>query len=197
MLRRMDTDAVTAFIKVAECKSFRMAAADLGISPSAVSQMIKALETHLGTALLSRTTRSVGLTEAGRIFLQQAQPAIENLEASFEAVRIYSGRPSGLLRLNASRGVIPFLLEPMREFSELYPDIEVEIFADDGLGDIVANGFDAGIRIGELLQPDMVAVRLSPSFPFIVAGSPDYFARFPPPRRPGRHRGRTRGCRRG
>jgi DNA-binding transcriptional LysR family regulator len=184
MLRRTETDAVAAFIRVADRRSFRAAAADLGVSPSAVSQMIKALESSLGTALLSRTTRSVGLTEAGMLFLEQARPALENLEACFTALKIYSGRPSGTLRLNASRGVIPFLLDPMREFCEVFPDIEVELFAEDGLSDIVANGFDAGIRLGERLQPDMVAVRLSPSFPFIVAGSPDYFAEFPKPERP-------------
>ncbi|TCU14972.1 DNA-binding transcriptional LysR family regulator [Rhizobium azibense] len=184
MLKRTDTDAVAAFIKVAERMSFRAAAADLGVSPSAVSQMVKALETNLGTALLSRTTRSVGLTEAGMIFLEQARPALENLEACFTTLRIYSGRPSGTLRLNASRGVIPFLLDPLREFCEAYPGIEVELFAEDGLSDIAANGFDAGIRLGERIQPDMVAVRLSPSFRFIVAGSPSYFAQNPKPEHP-------------
>lgn len=191
MPKRLDIDALTAFIRVAERKSFRRAADELGISPSAVSQMIKSLEGGVGTALLSRTTRSVGLTEAGNLLLRQARPAMDDLEASFSAVRAYSGHPSGLLRLNAARGAIAFLLEPMREFLRQHPDIEVELFADDGLADIVASGFDAGVRVGELLQPDMVAVRLSPPFRYIVAGSPDYFARHPPPQRPGdleRHR---------
>jgi DNA-binding transcriptional LysR family regulator len=171
-------DAVHAFLSVARKRSFRAAASELGISPSALSQTIKALERDVGVALFARTTRSVNLTEAGRLFLEQAAPAMEGLEASFAAVESYGSVPSGLLRINASRGVMSFLVEPvLNGFVRAYPDVDVELFADDGISDIVEEGFDAGIRLGDMVRPDMVAVRLSPPFRFAIAASPDYLER--------------------
>ncbi|WP_157019286.1 LysR family transcriptional regulator [Mesorhizobium xinjiangense] len=184
-MSRNQLDAVVAFLHVVEHRSFRAAAADLGVSPSAVSQLVRTLEASAGVTLLSRTTRSVGLTEAGALFLERAQPAVDQLDDAFDVVREFGGRPSGLLRLNAPRGVIPFLIGPVLDgFAKAHPDIEIELFADDGFADIVAGGFDAGIRVGEYLQADMVALRLSPPFRFCIAAAPDYLAARGTPQRP-------------
>jgi DNA-binding transcriptional LysR family regulator len=178
-------EAIPSFLLVAERRSFRAAAKELGVSPSALSQTIKALEARLGVALLTRTTRSVGLTEAGARLREQARPAFDGLTAAVEAARSLAGRPSGLLRINASRGVIASIIRlALPSFLAAHPDMEVEISADDGFVDIVAEGFDVGFRLGESLQGDMVAVRASPPFRFAIAGAPSYFARRGRPQRP-------------
>jgi DNA-binding transcriptional LysR family regulator len=177
-------DGVETFLSVARHRSFRRAAAALGVTPSAVSQSVRTLEARVGAALLARTTRSVGLTEAGQRFLERAGPAFDELVAASEAARDLGRRPTGLLRLAVPRSVVPLILEPMiASFCQAYPEIELEIAASDEMVDIVAGGFDAGIRLGELIAPDMVVVRLTPSFPFVVVGSPDYLGRRPPPER--------------
>jgi DNA-binding transcriptional LysR family regulator len=177
-------DGVEAFIATAERRNFRRAAADLGVTPSAVSQAIRALETRIGAPLFTRTTRSVGLTEAGQRFLDRAGPAFEELMAAGEAARELGQRPMGRLRLAAPREVIPFILEPViASFCQAYPEIELEIATSEQMVDIAAGGFDAGIRLGELIAPDMIAVRLTPPFPFVVVGSPDYFVRHGLPQR--------------
>lgn len=184
-IRRHHIDGALAFLRVAEHRNFRAAATELGISPSALSQTVKNLEASLGVALLSRTTRSVGLTEAGALFLEQLRPSAEGMRKAFEAVETFAGSPSGLLRINAPHGVVPFLLDPILDgFAKAYPQVEIELFADDGLTDIVKEGFDAGVRLGELLQADMVAVRLSPPFRYCVAASPAYLDAHGSPLRP-------------
>jgi DNA-binding transcriptional LysR family regulator len=184
-MERRRLDGAVAFLCVAEHLNFRAAASSLGISPSALSQTIKGLESDLGVALFSRTTRSVNLTEAGRMFLEQARPAVEGLRAAFTAIEAYGAAPAGLLRLNTSRGVMPFLIEPVLDgFRRAHPQVKIELFADDGLTDIVEGGFDAGIRLGELLRPDMVALRLSPPFRFAVVAAPAYLARRGTPHSP-------------
>jgi DNA-binding transcriptional LysR family regulator len=178
-------EAMPAFLLVAERRSFRAAAGELGVSPSALSQTIKALEARIGVALFHRTTRSVGLTEAGERLLERAKPAFDGLHEAVEAARSLGGRPSGLLRINASRGVIGSVIRlVLPSFLAAHPDIEVEVWADDGLVDIVREGFDVGFRLGESLQADMTAVRASPPFRFAIAGSPAYFARRGRPQRP-------------
>src|SRR3984957_8270149 len=168
-------DGVETFLSVARHHSFRRAAASLGVTPSAVSQAIRALETRLGAALLLRTTRSVGLTEAGQRFLERAAPAFVELVAAGEAARDLGQRPTGLLRLAAPRAVVPLILEPViASFCQAYPEIELEIAASHEMVDLAAGGFDAGIRLGQFIEPDMVVVRLTPPFPFVVVGSPDY-----------------------
>jgi DNA-binding transcriptional LysR family regulator len=182
---RNQLDGVEAFLRVADRRSFRAAADDLAVSPSAVSQTIKILEERIGVALLTRTTRSVGLTEAGQRFLERVRPAFEDLNAAYDAARSFGDRPAGLLRLNVPRSVIPHLIEPvLKGFAESYPAVEVEVFGEDGFIDLVEGGFDAGIRLGEFLQADMISLRLTPPFRFIVAGSPDYFERNGRPSRP-------------
>src|ERR1700761_5709040 len=177
-IRQGALDGVEAFISVARHRSFRKAAAELGVTPSAMSQAVRALEARVGAALFIRTTRSVGLTEAGERFLSRAKPAFEELVAASEFARDLGQRPAGLLRLTVPRAVVPFLLEPMiASFCEAFPEVEVEIAATEELIDIAAGGFDAGIRLGQFIAADMVAVRLSPPFPFVVVGSPEYLRR--------------------
>lgn len=185
-------DGISAFLRVAERRSFRAAADELGVSPSAVSQSVRALEARVGVALVARSTRSVGLTEAGQRFIEHAKPAMENLDAAFEVARSLGQRPSGLLRITAPRSVVGPVLEPaLPEFCAVYPEIEIEIVSDSGFVDIVAAGFDAGIRLGELVHADMIGVRLTPSFRYCVVGAPSYFEHHGRPLRPadlGNHR---------
>jgi DNA-binding transcriptional LysR family regulator len=177
-VRQGALDGVETFLSVARHRSFRRAAAALGVTPSAVSQAVRALEARVGAALLARTTRSVGLTEAGQRFLERAAPAFDELVAAGEAARDLGQRPTGLLRLSVPRAVVPLILEPViASFCQAYPEIELEIAASDEMVDIAARGFDAGIRLGQFIAPDMVAVRLTPPFPFVVVGSPDYLRR--------------------
>ena len=167
-----------AFLSVAQHRSFRRAAAELGVTPSAISQAVRVLEARVGAALFMRTTRSVGLTEAGERFLSRAKPAFEELVAAGEVVRGLGERPAGLLRLSVPRAVVPILLEPLiASFCQAYPEVEVEISASEELIDLAAEGFDAGIRLGQFIAADMVAVPLTPSFRFITVGSHAYFAR--------------------
>ena len=154
------------------------------MTPSAISQAVRALETRLGAALFIRTTRSVGLTEAGERFLSRAKPAFEELVAASEVARDLGQRPAGLLRLSVPRAVVPILLEPLiASFCQAYPEVEVEIAASPELVDLAAEGFDAGIRLGQFIAPDMIVVRLTPPFPFVVVGSPDYLHRRKRPER--------------
>jgi DNA-binding transcriptional LysR family regulator len=174
-VRKGALDGVEAFLSVARHRNFRKAAAELGVTPSAISQAVRALEARVGAALFTRTTRSVGLTEAGDRFLSRAKPAFEELVAASEVARELGQQPTGLLRLSVPRAVVPILLEPLiASFCQAYPKIEVEIAASEELVDLAVEGFDAGIRLGQFIAADMVAVRLTPPFRFVVVGSPDY-----------------------
>lgn len=184
-VRQGALDGVEVFLGVAGHRSFRKAAAALGVTPSAISQAVRALEARIGATLFIRTTRSVGLTEAGERFLLRAKPAFEELVAASEAARDLGQRPAGLLRMSVPRAAVSVLLEPLiASFCEAYPDVVVEIAASEELIDLAAEGFDAGVRLGPLIAADMVAVPLSPPFRFIVVGSPAYFARREQPGRP-------------
>lgn len=168
-------DGLDAFLRVAERRSFRAAADDLGVSPSAISQTIRQLEDRIGVPLFIRTTRAVGLTEAGMRFHAQAAPAWASLIAAWNDARTLGERPSGLLRLNMPRAVVPLLIEPIiADFCALYPDVDVEVVAEDATVDLATSGHDAGIRIGELLEADMISVRLSTSFRYVIVGTPAY-----------------------
>lgn len=178
-------DGIEAFLRVAERRSFSAAAADLGVSPSAISQIIKGLEGRVGAPLFMRTTRSVGLTQAGEMFLERAAPAYAGLGDAYEAARNLGNRPAGRLRINLMRGAVQPLFEPIiAGFCETYPDIELEIYADDALSDLSAGGFDAGVRMGEALDADMIAVRLTGPFRFVVAAAPAYLAKYGRPQSP-------------
>jgi len=142
------------------------------VTPSAISQVVRALEARVGAAFFIRTTRSVGLTEAGERFLLRAKPAFEELVAASEAAGDLGKRPARLLRLSVRRSVVPLILEPViAAFCQAYPEIEVEIAASDEMVDVAASGFGAGIRLGQFVASDMVAVRLTPRFMFVVVGS--------------------------
>jgi DNA-binding transcriptional LysR family regulator len=175
-IRKGALDGIETFLAVARHRNFRRAAAELGVTPSAISQAIRTLEARIGAALFIRTTRSVGLSEAGERFLARAKPAFEELTAAAQAAHNLGTRPAGLLRLTVPRAVVPILLEPLLvSFARAYPEIELEISTNEKLVDLAAEGFDAGVRLGQFLDADMIAVRLSPPFPLIVVGSPDYF----------------------
>ena len=177
-VRQGALDGVEAFLSVAQHHSFRKAAAELGVTPSAISQTVRVLEERVGAALFVRTTRSVGLTEAGERFLTRAKPAFEELVAASDVARDLGQRPSGLLRLSVPSAVVPIVLEPLvASFCRAYPEVVVEIVASAALVDLAAEGFDAGVRLGQFIAADMVAVRLTPPFPFQVVGSPDYLCR--------------------
>ena len=184
-VRQGALDGVEAFLSVAQHRSFRRAATELGVTPSAISQAVRALEARVGAALFIRTTRSVGLTEAGERFFERARPAFEELVAASGAARELGQRPAGLLRLTVPRSVVPILLEPLiASFCQAYLEIEVELAASEEMVDLAAGGFDAGIRMGQFIAPDMIAVRLTKPLPLIVIGSPDYLARAGRPERP-------------
>lgn len=173
------TDAytgLTEFMAVAELGSFRAAAAQLRVTPAAVSQAIRALEIRLGLPLFLRTTRSVALTEAGSDLNRRLRPAAREFDQALEAVAALRGRPSGTLRLSVPRIALALVVYPvMPTFRAAFPDIHVEIDVDDASVDLTANGFDAGIRIGNIVDRDMVAVPLTPNFRWCVVGAPQYF----------------------
>ncbi len=178
-------DGIEAFLRVAERRSFSAAAVDLGVSPSAISQTIKGLEARVGAPLFMRTTRSVGLTQAGEMFLERAAPAYAGLGDAYEAARNLGNRPAGRLRINLMRGAVQPLFEPIiAGFCETYPEIELEIYAEDALADLSAGGFDAGVRMGESLDADVIAVRLTGPFRFVAVATPGYLARHGRPANP-------------
>jgi DNA-binding transcriptional LysR family regulator len=184
-MRLNQLDGLLAFWKVAEHRGFSAAAAALEVSPSALSQAIRSLETRLGVRLLNRTTRSVSLTEAGEAYLSRIGPALGEVLGAGEQLHALQGRPSGVLRINAARISIAMVLRPLLAgFLETYPDVQVELSNDEGYVDIVERGFDAGVRLGESVQKDMVAVPLGGPVAVAVVGSPAYFKRHPVPRHP-------------
>ena len=182
-VRRGALEGIEAFLATARHRSFRRAADQLGVTPSAVSQAVRSLEARVGAVLFFRTTRSVGLTEAGQRFFDRADPAFDELVAAAEAARGLGQSPAGLLHLSVPRGVVPLILEPIiASFCEAHPQIEVEIAASEQMVDLAESGFDAGIRLGQFIAPDMVALRLTKPFPFVVVGSPQYLDRRGRPR---------------
>jgi len=176
----MDRDLLAhlpVILAVARRGGFAAAAASLGLSPSSVSHSVRLVEERLGVPLFARTTRSVALTEAGRILVEGAAPALQDIAERIEHVRAVKGRPSGLLRINAPSVALPIVVtELVRRMGGRFPDVRVEISVDNAIADIVADGFDAGIRLGEMIAEDMVAVRLTPPFAAIIVGAPAYLA---------------------
>ncbi|WP_224366813.1 LysR family transcriptional regulator [Hyalangium versicolor] len=176
---------LAALAAVADKRSFTAAAAELRVTPSALSQSVRALEERVGVRLLQRTTRSVGLTEAGARFLEQLRPALEGIHAAFESLDAVRGRPAGTLRLSIPQLARATVLEPiLAEFLAEYPHIRIDVVVDDRLVSIVEQGFDAGIRLGELLDKDVVAVRVTDDMQMAVVGSPAYFAARGKPKHP-------------
>ncbi|WP_436294019.1 LysR substrate-binding domain-containing protein [Variovorax sp. LjRoot178] len=178
-------DGLMAFWKVAEHRGFTAAAADLEVSPSALSQAIRQLETRLGVRLLNRTTRSVSLTEAGHAYLARIGPALGQVIDAGEELHVLQGRPAGTLRLNAARISTALVLQPiLAGFLQEHPYVQLELTNDEGFVDIVEKGFDAGIRFGESIHRDMVAVPIGGPVAVAVVASPEYLRRIPAPRHP-------------
>lgn len=178
-------EGLTTFLAVARRRSFRAAAKDLGVTAGAVSQTIRALERRLGLPLFQRTTRAVSLTEAGETLHARIAPASEAIAQALETLDGMRARPSGLLRLTVPRVVLPFFIEPViPAFRAAHPDVSLEIAADDAFVDLTAQGFDAGIRVGESVAQDMTFVRLSDDIVWRVVGSPAYFAAHGRPKTP-------------
>ncbi len=175
----MNTDlaGITVFVAVAEARSFRAASERLDVTRSAVSQAIRRLEERMGVALIQRTTRSLHLTEAGERLYQSVRPALDDLGAAMEAVGEMRGQPSGMLRITVSSIAERFLSGSLLAgFLAAYPDIRLDITVTDEEFDIVAEGFDAGVRLGEVIEQDMIAIPVSDEQRQMVVGSPDYVA---------------------
>ncbi|RWE77215.1 LysR family transcriptional regulator [Mesorhizobium sp.] len=182
----MDRDLLThlpVIVAVARRGGFALAAAELGMSPSAVSHAVRLVEERVGQPLFARTTRSVSLTEAGKALVETAAPALQDIAERMDRIRGVKGRPAGLLRINASNIAVPLAVTPVvAAMAERYPDVTVEIVADQGLIDIVGEGFDAGIRLGEMIAQDMVTVRMTPPFKAVIVASPAYVGKHGRPR---------------
>jgi DNA-binding transcriptional LysR family regulator len=182
---RTNLDDIAAFIAVARERSFTRAAGRLGVSQSALSQTVRGLEARLGLRLLTRTTRSVSPTEAGQRLLLAAGPRIEEIEAELASLSALRDKPSGTVRITAhDHAVRAVLLPALERLLPNYPDIKVEIVIDYGLTDIVAERFDAGVRSGEMVAKDMIAVRIGPDLRSAVVGAPSYFAGRSKPKAP-------------
>jgi len=182
---RHDLTGLTALLSVAEKRSFTATAAELRVTPSAVSQTIRALEDRVGVRLLQRTTRSVGLTEAGARFIARLKPAMAGVYEAFDTLGELRDRPAGLLRLTLPRFGYEQVLAPrLPEFFQSYPDIHLDASLDDAFVDIVEQGFDAGMRIGEMIDREMIGVRVSDDMRMAVVGSPAYFAKHGKPKHP-------------
>jgi DNA-binding transcriptional LysR family regulator len=174
---RTPVNDLLAFLAVARARSFTRAAAQMGLSQSALSHTIRGLEERLGLRLLTRTTRSVAPTEAGERLLRNVGPHFDEIDAELDALSALREKPSGTIRINSSEYAAETILWPrLAEFLPHYPDVKVEIWADYTLADIVAERFDAGVRLGEQVAKDMVAVRIGPAERFVVVGSPAYLA---------------------
>ncbi|WP_175817386.1 LysR family transcriptional regulator [Burkholderia diffusa] len=182
---RAGLSELTAFVAIAEQKSFRGAARTLGVSPSALSHAMRNLEARLDVRLFNRTTRSVALTEAGEQFLRRVRPAIADLEDAVNEAASARNRPTGSIRISASElAARPIIRHVLPEFLSSYPDIHVEFVLNSRMVDIVADGFDAGIRVHDDVPRDMIAVRFGPDMRFAAVASPAYLAHHLPPKTP-------------
>jgi DNA-binding transcriptional LysR family regulator len=184
-MRRQNVNDLLAFLAVAKEKSFTKAAAQLGVSQSALSHTVRALEERLGVRLLTRTTRSVAPTEAGERLIRSVGPHFDQIDVGIAALSELREKPAGTIRITSGEHAAYAVLWPaLADLLERYPDIHVEIVVDYGLTDIVADRYDAGVRLGEQVAKDMIAVRIGPDFRMAVVGAPTYFEKHSPPREP-------------
>ena len=184
-MRREELSDLAVFLAVAEARSFTRAAAKLGTSQSAISQIVRRLEANMGVKLLTRNTRNVAPTDAGEQLVQTLRPAFDDIDARLSALSALRERPSGTVRLTSSRHAAETILWPAvsRLLAE-YPDVKVEISVDSHLTDIIGDRFDAGVRLGEQIAKDMIAVRIGGELRMAVVGAPDYFATHGTPQTP-------------
>src|SRR5437870_12057984 len=184
-MRRENVNDLLAFLAVARARSFTKAAAKLGVSQSALSHTLRGLEARLGLRVLTRTTRSVSPTEAGERLLQTVGHRFEEIEAELESLSELREKPAGTIRISAGEHAVNAILSPaLIKFLPRYPDIKVEITVDHSLIDIVAQRYDAGVRSGEQVAKEMIAVRIGPDMRMAVVGAPSYFAKRSPPKKP-------------
>lgn len=184
-MSRDSINDLTVFLAVAREQSFTRAAAKLGVSPSALSHSMRLLEERLGVRLLTRTTRRVSVTDAGERLLHSIEPHFDGIDTALAALTELRDKPAGTIRITAGEHPTTSILWPTIErLLPEYPDIKFEVTVDGALTDIVAERYDAGIRLGEQLNGDMIAVRIGPEMRMVVVGSPDYFARHPKPSTP-------------
>jgi len=184
-MRREDLYDMIWFLAVAEERSFTKAAAKLGTSQSTLSQTIKRLETRMGLRLLNRTTRSVSPTEAGERLMRSLAPRITEIEADIDDLMAVRDKPSGRVRITLANYALESVVWPkLRPIMTEYPDIKLELNCDDGMNNIVEERFDAGVRLGESIDKDMIAVRIGPDWRLVVVGSPGYFVARPAPMHP-------------
>jgi DNA-binding transcriptional LysR family regulator len=184
-MARQTIDDLLAFFAVAKEASFTRAAAKLGVSQSALSHTIRGLEERLGLRLLTRTTRSVAPTEAGERLIRTIGPKLEEIDAELAAVTELREKPAGTIRITTGEHSAETIIWPaLAKLLPRYPDIKAELVVDYGLIDIVAERYDAGVRLGEQVAKDMIAVRIGPDFRMVVVGAPSYFAKRPLPKRP-------------
>ena len=178
-------DDLRALVAVARERSFTKAAAKIGVSQSALSQTIRQLEARLGVRLLTRTTRSVSPTEAGERLLRTVEPRFEEIDIELASIAELREKPAGRIRITATEYAIEAILLPkLARLMRLYPDIKIEMMVDYGLADIVTERYDAGVRSGEQVAKDMIAVRIGPDLRMAVVGAPSYFKSRPAPKRP-------------
>ncbi|MDC7677497.1 LysR family transcriptional regulator [Asticcacaulis machinosus] len=184
-MSRLDPNDLSTFIAIARQKSFRKASEELGVTASALSHAMRTLEERLGVRLLNRTTRSVALTEAGQRLYDRVTPAFRDIDDAIEDLNRFRDRPAGSIRINAARLACHLVLLPLLSgFTRSYPDVSVEVVSDNALSDIVGKGFDAGVRFGEALAADMIAIPLGPRKRFSVVASPEFLTRHGVPKTP-------------
>ena len=184
-MKRIDPADLSTFLAIATHRSFRRAAVELGVTASALSHALRAIEERLGLRLVNRTTRSVSLTEAGERLYARIKPAFLDITDAIEDLNLFRSAPVGTLRINAAKSSTRLVLLPIvTRFLAAYPDVQAELVVDDALVDVVSAGFDAGVRFGETIAADMIAVPIGPRQRSAIVGSPDYFRRHAAPRTP-------------
>jgi DNA-binding transcriptional LysR family regulator len=184
-MKRIEPSDLATFLVIARHRSFRQAAVELGVSASALSHALRGIEERLDLRLINRTTRSVALTEAGERLFARIRPAFQDIDDALEDLNHFRGKPAGTLRFNAARQSAQLVLLPVvTRFLKAYPEVNVEVVIDDALVDVVSAGFDAGIRFGESIAADMIAVPIGPRHRFAVVGSPAYFRLHKQPQTP-------------
>ncbi|MFJ9992042.1 LysR family transcriptional regulator [Pseudomonas putida] len=184
-MKPASTADLSLFLCIARHLNFSRAAIELGLTPSALSHALRTLETRLDVRLFNRTTRSVALTEAGQRLYERLQPAFRDIADALDDLNSLRDKPSGTLRITAGRAAVEMALLPLvNRFLARYPDVRLEISDNDALVDMVAAGFDAGVRLGERLQADMVSLPIGPYLRSVVVGAPAFFERYPIPRQP-------------
>lgn len=184
-MKNPSTADLSIFLSIAQHLNFSRAAVDLGLTPSALSHSLRALENRLGVRLFNRTTRSVALTEAGERLYARLKPAFRDIEDALEDLNHFRDKPSGNLRITSGRQACELVLLPIAsDFLQAFPDIRLEVVESDALLDIVAAGFDAGVRFGNRLEADMVSLPIGPNLRSVVVASPAFFQRHPAPQKP-------------